>query len=333
MASAGPFIVIWMVASELSTPTTAAMTQAAHDALGPATEVRAEAAPDSEGMRLADVGDAAGAVRISWDVQEHRRARLICYTPRGQRWVDREVTFAADDPEGERGRTLGFLLASVFLDAGAVPRAAERAEAKAEPAPPVEHPAAVKASDEVINDSSGSVVKKKSAADSPPSMSVGAAAQAVAPGAATAFGAWLGVEHSVVARTLWIGGSGQARLGSIPEAQATSRFLAVGAHATWVMWSPFEVSRLGLRGSASLAQISVARSAPGQSAPERQSRFLPAFELVLRGGYDFAASSGLILDLGAEFLAGNTDIVVDGETLAEWSPVIGVARVGVQTSF
>ncbi|HET9931016.1 MAG TPA: hypothetical protein VFQ35_10025, partial [Polyangiaceae bacterium] len=76
---AAALVVIWTLASELSSPATNAMTGAASEALGPDTELRLEASPDPEGIRLADVGNASAVVRLTWDESEHRRARITCF--------------------------------------------------------------------------------------------------------------------------------------------------------------------------------------------------------------------------------------------------------------
>jgi hypothetical protein len=296
------------------------MTNAAHDALGPESEVRAELLPEGDAMSLAKAERASGVVRVSWDSDDHRRARVLCYVPALERVIDREVVFAASDPELERGRTLGFLVASIFIDAGVVVPPRESA--------PESRPAGAPPAPDLREDES----RKGSPANS--RWAIGAAAQLAGPGTATGFGAWLGLERSLGDLPFWLGGSFQARFGTVPEAQASSRFLALGPHATWLFLQPSTRSWLGMRGGASLAQLSIARLNDSDvSEPERRSRFLAAFELLLHAGYDFTPGSALALDLGAELLSGKTQIFLRQREVARWPLVVPTLRVGVNSTF
>lgn len=320
--AARALVVIWTLASELSSPGTVAMRNATHDALGPDSVVRAEPLPDTDSPPPQAL-KASGVVRVTWDEGEHRRARVSCYLPALDRWVEREVVFAPSDPEFERGRTLGFLVASIFIDAGVVERAPEPVREKERPV----MTAAPKSSSEPPQAVSAS-------SDSDSKAALGAAAQIAGPGAATGFGAWLGLERQLRGSTLWIGGAGQARFGSIPEAQASSRFLALGLQATWLAWLPSPKSWLGIRGSASVAQLSVAHLSDDDAGePDRQSRLLAAFELVLHTGYQFSTASALAGDVGAEFLSGKTAIWVHQRQVAAWPQFVPVLRLGVKSTF
>ncbi len=330
--AAGTVIVIWLLASELSSTSTAAMANAAREALGTEAEVRVQAAPDPDGMRLADVHDAAGAVRVSWDSAEHRRARLLVYLPKYERWVDRELSFAVEDPELERGRTLGFLVASIFLDAGAVPRAnAPSTPPAPEPPTPPPAPGAVpeRASPPAATPSA------THAADTavPLARSALAAAVTVAgPGTGTAFGAWLSGSRGL-GGGVWLGLAVQARLGEVATAHASSRFLAAGMHCKWQFWSPSYNSWLGVRLQASLAQLSLAHFSAEHAGIARRQRLLPSFELALSSGYGLSAASSLVLDAGAEILGGKTEVYVADQRVATWGRLAAVARLGLETTF
>jgi hypothetical protein len=334
--AAAPIIVIWMLASELSTAGTVAMTNAAREALGKDAELRVQAAPDPEGMRLSDVGTAAGTVRVSWDSSEHRRARLLVYLPASERWLDRELSFKADDPEVERGRALGFVVASIFLDAGAVPRPNSGSESARAPTRASQKSAqAANAGTRRASAPSTSLSPSPppSGPDtSPANAALTAAATIVGPGTATAFGAWLSGSRWI-AGGLWLGVAGQARLGEIPEARASSRFLAAGVNATWQFWHLSQNSWLGVRGSAAVAQLALSHFSSDDAVTVRRARVLPVFELALHAGYRLGVASALVLDFGAEMVPGSTDIYVRNERVASWSPFVGVVRLGVQTSF
>jgi hypothetical protein len=318
--AARALIVIWTLASELPSPGTAAMTNATHDALGPESEVRAEAALEGDAMSFAKAEHASGVVRVSWDSDDHRRARVLCYLPGLERVIDREVVFAASDPELERGRTLGFLVASIFIDAGVVAPPADALD-------PSRPTGATPAKESFES-------KPLEGAASSSRWAIGAAAQLAGPGTPTGFGAWLGLERSLGKLPFWLGGSFQARFGTVAEAQASSRFLALGLHATWLFLQPSVRSWVGVRGGASLAQLSIARLSDSDAAePERRSRFLGAFELMLHTGYDFTPGSALAVDVGGELLSGKTRIFLRQREVAKWPLLVPTLRVGVNSTF
>jgi hypothetical protein len=310
---AGALVVIWTLASDLSTPGTNAMTGAASEALGPDTALRVEAAPDPEGMRLSDAGDASAVVRLSWDEAEHRRARILCFFRRSQRWIDREVVFDASDPERERGRTLGFLLASMVINASSEP------EAAAKQGPPNEPERAGRES--ATQNSSG-----RPAATRVPASVLAASAEVTSAGAASGYGFWIGVERAVVGRELWIGGGAHARFGYIAPAQASSRLLGLGLHMSWL---PVQAGRLtvGSRIGGSLAQLSATTSL------ETQNRVLPSAEVLALAGYRLSPGSVLSAQAGGEFLSGVTRISVAEKQVATWPWAAVLLRVGIETAF
>lgn len=313
---AGALVVIWTLASELSTPGTNAMTSAASEALGSDTELRVEVAPDPEGMRLSDVGEANAVVRLSWDEGEHRRARILCFFRRSQRWIDREVVFDASDPERERGRTLGFLLASMVINASNEPSIAPAADrAMAPPSP--------------LDTERG---PERAFAGGYPATALAASAEVASAGAASGYGFWLGIERAVAARELWIGGAAHARFGWIGEAQASSRLLGLGIHLTWL---PVQTRRLALgsRLGSSLAQLSATHVAPGGTQSETQNRVLPSAEVLAVSAYRLGPSSALSLQLGGEFLSGVTSISVSGKEVASWPWAALLLRLGIETAF
>lgn len=317
---ASALVVIWTLASELSSPATTAMTGAASEALGPDMELRVEAAPDPEGVRLADVGNASAVVRLTWDEAEHRRARVVCFSRRSQRWIDREVVFEATDPDRERGRTLGFLLASMVLHA-----------ADAEPTNV--------GTEFVDEDTAAGAVPRSSSEpssfeepDEASASSLAATAELTSAGAASGYGFWFGVERAVVGRELWVGGGAHARFGSLVEAQASSRLLGLGVHMTWLPVRSGSLV-LGARVGCSLAQLSAKRWAGSGSGEESQDRVLPSGEVLGVLGFRLAPRSYFSAQLGGEFLSGVTVISVRGEDRATWPWAALLTRVGVETAF
>lgn len=315
---AGAIVVIWTLASELSTPGTNALTGAAAEALGPDTQVRLAVAPDPEGMRLDDARDASAVVRITWDEAEHRRARLLCFFRDSKRFVDREVVFESSDPERERGRTLGFLLASMLLDASV--------RAPADPtAAPREQP-------EAPHKDAASETARSSASTAPRTALLGAAEFASA-GSVVGYGFWFAVERTLGSQRFWLGGSAHARFGSIEHAQASSRVIGLGLQASWLALRAGPVWA-GARFGCSVAQLRAARGTESSSGgSQTQSRILPSAEVLVHGGYRFSPASALSLQLGTELLPGTTEIYVGDSHLATWPWAAFLARVGVETAF
>ncbi|MGC4090254.1 MAG: hypothetical protein QM756_20715 [Polyangiaceae bacterium] len=315
---AGALVVIWTLSSELSTPGTLALTSAAGEALGADTELRVEAAPDPEGMRLSDVGGASAVVRLTWDEAEHRRAHLLCYVQSSQRWIDREVVFEATDPERERGRTLGFLLASMLLND----------ENATGPEPARQPPKSVPAKDAASPSSAAAAQPVRPARLS---TALSAGAELASAGAASGYGFWVAGERSIAGQALWMGASGHARFGSIDSAQASSRLLALGMHLTW-FFIRTEPIWLGGRLGASLNQLSATRTLPGLPS-ETQSRILASTDVFAIAGVRFSRSSALSLQLGGEFLSGVTNISVKDQERATWPWAAFTGRAGVETAF
>lgn len=302
--AAKALLVIWVSAAELSSPGTAALVHTARDALGPAMEVRVVAA--AEGARPGPTTPSNGVVELSWDTASG--ARLHCYVPASRRWIDRAVTFGADDPPVERGRTLGFLVASIFVEE---PR---REREKLRPTPPPAPP--------------------RSPSAPPASTRAGAAAAmtVVGPGAGTSFGGRLVLDYRLLS-SLRVGIAGEARFGTLTAAQATSRVLGVGAQVTWEAWRPAPHSYLGPSVAAYATELRITHLSPEGPVAVSKSHWFPAIQPVLGGGVGIGAASAAYAEVGAEIVAGRTTVEVEGEERARTGYVTPTARIGLRTEF
>jgi hypothetical protein len=119
MADAATLIVL-VAAGEAADATTRAMAKATREALGPAAHVVVRETTGEPGdadvaaVERAENPDAV--VELSWiGVREshHRQASVRVHLRTG-RWVDRWITFRPTDADGERGRTVGFAIASIL---------------------------------------------------------------------------------------------------------------------------------------------------------------------------------------------------------------------------
>jgi hypothetical protein len=300
--AATALLVIWVSAAELSSPGTQALVHTARDALGPTMEVRVAAA--AEGARPGPTTPTTGVVELSWESESG--ARLHCYVPASGRWVDRSVTFDSDDPPVERGRTLGFVVASIFVEE---PR---RERAAPAPKPPPSRPVTAKA----------------------PSTRTGAAAAmtVVGPGDGTSFGGRVVLDYRVFSN-LRVGIAGEARFGTLPSAQATSRLLGVGGQVTWEAWQPEPHSYVGPGLAVYAAELRITHLSPDGPNAASKSHWFPAVQPVLGGGIGIGAASAAYAEVGAEVVAGRTTIEVEGESRARTGYVTPTARIGLRTEF
>jgi hypothetical protein len=305
--AAKSLIVIWVSAAELSSPGTDALVHTAREALGPSMEVRVVAA--AEGERPGPSTPNSGVVELSWDTASG--AHLHCYVPSSHRWIDRSVTFGSDDPPFERGRTLGFLVASIFVEE---PRR-EREKTRPPPARPLAPP----------------VVSPKAPR---PATRAGAAAAmtVVGPGDGTSFGGRIVLDYRVLSGVR-VGLAGEARFGTLTSAQATSRVLGVGGQVTWEAWRPEPHSYLGPSLAAYATELRITHLSPEGPVAVSKSHWFPAVQPVLGGGLAIGAASAAFAEMGAEIVAGRTTVMVEGERRARTNTVTPTARIGLRTEF
>jgi len=305
-------VVVWVVAAELASPTTFEMRDAARRALGDEVQLVVEADSPRE---PAPPSRDAGRVHVRWMDPGHQRAHISCYLPRSRRWVEREITFVPADPEPERGRALGLLIASLLLDTGTTESPPTPNERPAQP-----RLAAVSAA-------------RPENISSPPDTALAAGAEGSAPGDGAALGFWVGAEYAAFSERLWLGVALRARFGSIAVAQATTRFLAGGPELTWLIWQPAPIGRLGVRGGLFLSQLTIIHFSDDDIVPDGKSRWIPGAELALHGELDLSEAAGIFADLGGEFLAGATEVSVRHRIVTQWPSHNGLLRVGVQARF
>ncbi|MGH7436302.1 MAG: hypothetical protein ACRENE_11575, partial [Polyangiaceae bacterium] len=116
----GPAVLVILVgAGEASDPTTAAMDRATRAALTDPTTVevresRASTPSDDEALAIGRLAHPMAIVELRWTEPTHRKAILRVHLTEESRWVARTIPFRASDAYAERGRTLGFAIASML---------------------------------------------------------------------------------------------------------------------------------------------------------------------------------------------------------------------------
>jgi hypothetical protein len=110
-------LAILVATGEAHAAPTTAMAAAAAEVIGDQGGVRvieAGALTDAESLRVERELGVRAVVALAWADAERLRARLRLHAPRTDRWIDRELDFTAGDTPGERGRALGFAMASML---------------------------------------------------------------------------------------------------------------------------------------------------------------------------------------------------------------------------
>ncbi len=126
-------LVLLVAAGDATNATTRSMARATREALGPNLHLVVRPTngepTDGEALRVERSEGADVVVELAWADPKQRQATLRVHLARSGHWLQRSIGFQPSDAEAERGRTLGFAVAS-FL-----PEPAGSAAPEAEPAP------------------------------------------------------------------------------------------------------------------------------------------------------------------------------------------------------
>ncbi len=315
----GVALIVLLVAQEAEEASTAAFERTLRGTLGQSARLQLERVvddpPDEESVARGSKVD--GVVELS-SSPDHSRARLHCYLSRQARWVDREITFggSAGDLEqeaSERGRLLGFAVATMFAEDSVAP----------EPAPPsaakVQRPA------QATRPRAAAPVRVRS-------LEFAGIASSGVGGTASGLGASAG------ARWHWLGplalrGFIAGRAGSVPEAQASTSTAHVGAGLSWNFLRSSMSVELGVRADALLSYFQASHLSEDDVVPDTKNRWLPGFDGLVEGGFRFAGSAGLFAGAGVEVMAGSTEMYTHGRRVALVPPLRLVAELGFRARF
>jgi hypothetical protein len=322
-------LTIWVAESQVAAPSTGALSEAAREMLGADVRVRTETFPDEHPEAATAPAAGEESAVVSWDSPRHEHARLrICRAAND--CLERWVTFEASDPELERGRTLGFLVASVVLNQDATATETSPAPPAAATAPPLA-PLSVQPS------ASRAAPRFESARVTQPPRrfprgELTAAAVVSGPGDTTTLGASLGADYAQSPR-LRLGLSAELRFGELTAAQASSEVASLLARASYVLVRPAASVWLGVSGGVGAYYLAASHFSSDDRVPDRQGRFLVGGTFGGTGGLDFNGTSTLYCELGAELLAGKTTIFVHDQPRATWPLAAPFARVGLRAAF
>ncbi len=313
MASAAGLLIFVIASRDGRDATLDAAVAAARETLGENATVQVEVSPaasDPGIVALEDERHAGAVATLRWD-PSHTSATIHLHRAREGRWVDRTIVFRAADAPAERGRTIGFAVASM-LPEQELPRAPEHRIIIAPPPPTAHHPF-----------------------DGPWHGSFDAQAVGALP--FSGYGAGVGADLSgqwYLSRLGFRLGA-VIRAGDVAPAQATSIMVSVAAGLEVRIVEPAAGERFGLalRFDMLATFLSLRHLDADDPSPVVQDRWLPGGDLVAEGTFQLGPATAIILGLGAEASLGSTNVYVARKPVATIEPIRLVGELGLRARF
>jgi len=259
---------------------------------------------------------------------EGNRARIHCFVPREQRWLDREISFGESRGSRrtetlERGRLLGFAVASMF---------AADAEVSAAPIVDSAPPAPLPTKPSSISGASREQHAPEQHARSTRSIEFAGIASSGLNGTAAGLGASAGLRLAFTG-PLWGRLFVAGRTGNIPEAQASTRTALMGGGLALALLPEQKRFELGVRVDAFASYFETSHLSEDDIAPDQRSRWQVGADLLTEGGFRLAGEASVLLGLGIEGMLGKTEVYTHGNRVAVVPPFRAVAELGFRTRF
>ncbi len=319
---------------------------AATEVLGDELQLRVEqldSAPSDDAV-LARLGDAAGIVELSWS-DAPGRVVVHCYLAEQQRWLRREISFDASDPLQDRGRLLGFAVASMFagdpIDAGDAPSSGASEVLAPDPPPPAQAAQAATAAAErqatnpdqpprATPRTDSAVTSRRDLGER--SLEFAGIGSFGIGGTARGLGAGLGLRVAI-ASPVWARAGLSARTGEIPRADASTLTALAGAGLGVDLTPRRSTLSLSVRTDLLAGWFTVSHFSDDDSDPTRQGRALVGADLLATATYPFADTAAVSGSVGLESMLGSTEIFTHGERVATVPILRGIAEIGLRTEF
>jgi hypothetical protein len=290
-------LAILVATGEAHATPTASMAAAAAEVVGDQGSVRvveAASLSDAESLRVERELAVRAVVALAWSDAGHQHARLRLHAARTDRWIDRDLDFAAGDSPAERGRALGFAMASMLPEGDPEIPLATR---EPPPATPTPAPGA--------NALEASFVA-----------GAGLGGPAGGPGAGLAY-------ERFVARHASLRASLAGRVGHLETVEADEVTASAGLGAAWWPLAPAADRRLGvaLRGEALLLYEAV-EHANAAGATARKGQALPGGALAVACTLRVTGPLEAFVAGGAEIAFGTVDV-----TVVAAAPPRGTSRI------
>lgn len=302
MTPAAIVLAIVVAAGQAQDPEVAAMVAAAVEAVGAADAVRLIEGPrldDAEALRVEHELPARAVVQLSWVDPGRLTARLRLHAARTDRWIDRTIHFSSADVRAERGRALGFAIASMLPEGDPELRAAAM-EPVAPAPPPVapEPPLGRQAAELAVLTAAG----------------LGGSARGV--------GGALRLERFITEHAS-LGASLSTRVGSIPALDVGTVTTALGVGGAWWPLPASAAHRLGvgLRVEALLLYHAVSHER-ASGTTEWKDHLLPGATAQVEVTWRLLRGLELLVSAGMESAFGTIDV-----TVAPPSPSSGAVTI------
>jgi hypothetical protein len=284
-----------------------AMVNTAAEALSPVAKVELRELPvpsDDEALRIEDELGARAVVKLVWMDTAHEEVRIRLHVARTGHWTERHITFAPADTLTERGRALGFAIASMLPEA----------------AP------------ELVPDTFGVTAEPEPL--SRWGLTLAAAVGAGIGGPAEGVGGALAFEW-FAARAFSLRLLAGARDGSVSDLPGSDVATFAGAGAAWWPIAPDADHRFGLGVRADLLVLDHFLSRENAGQTEWKSSLLPGADLLVEGSWLFGNSVEAVACAGTEVAFGKLDADVSNTAnrVATVPPFRIVATLGVRLRF
>jgi hypothetical protein len=334
---AAAVLVIVVAAGEAREPATAALLASLEEAVGASLSIRVEEiadgdVSDSAAVRVERDLKATAVATLAWRDAAHLSAVVRVHASRTNSWSTRTIVFTPQDATPERGRTLGLVVAAMWLQVQ--PTAAPAAAPPTPAPPPVGPPPRPVASSTAPPPSTPRPPPSEKRVDDDRSTSAATAradvarpAETVAAGAPRRFGVGvsgigaLGVEgpasavgaaiEGVAFVTEWfalrLGASG--RTGPVAALPGSDTVATAGAGVeAWVLGAAASATfRFGLRADA-LAIVHRVRADPTEGGAEIHDRWLPGADFRVQSAVRLGRRVDWLIGAGVEVAGGSTEI-------------------------
>lgn len=322
-------------------PTTDAVMAAARRALGPEAVVVADMSSsqsDADALTIGARVNARAVARVSWADGGRQVARLHVNVVPASEWTDDEVRFLPQDAASEKGRMIGYALASMVqrLERERTEAPARDAAVTAEGsgAPRIAPPDAARvalpartlaeAPATTPRDREPAVTNREPA----PGVEVFAHSSGVLGGGATSVGGAAGARWWGSTR-FGLRGAAGARAGAISAANVTTTTLFASAGPSYriPIGSTLE---LGARVDFMVLHHSATRREIRETT---HARWLGAVGAMIEGSWALGPHAGVIAAAGAELAFGTTVVSVGGTPTADIPRARALAELGVRFRF
>lgn len=304
---------------------------------------------------------AAAVIQLVWSNPARTRALVRLHVNAGDRWIDRQMAFMPGDLAIERGRAIGFTIASILSSETNLTGPGESAEpitrapapppgmpkGNPSPSPPSAKSRAVAEQAPVLASGSASASAPAPAPAlvtvlAPPStpasrtlisrlaLTVAGVATRGLGGPASGLGVAAQLDVALTA-TVWVRGGGGARRAGVPHLNGDDAVTWGALGTAWRPRVPTEQRRLGAGLCVDLGLLSHDLSHDGPTGGTAHgSHVVPGVTILAEGAMRLSGSLQLILAIGTELAFGTTEVEVANRAVATIPIMRGLAQLGVR---